>query len=586
MATEWNLQDFYAGSNDPRIMQDVNSYRKVVEEFAKKYKGRISSLTKDEFLAYLQDTSNLGNIPEKISLYIGLAMSVDTQDQELQKLSKRLQKLESDCLEQLTFVDEEHKSLGHERFIELSRLPEFERYRNYLVNQASDLKYILSEKEEWLLIKSDQASAENLYEELTSTFEFPFRGKVLTFDEVRALRESHDREEREDAVRSIASVFDQQERQIVLGNLYALVCKANVFGKDVRGYASVMSPRNESEEVSDDAVNKLIDAVTRSYPQFHRFLAMKKRMLGLDEFRLCDVFAPVGELKSDPVPFEKGWKMFMDVIKDMDPEQHRFAQSMLDEGRISVFPRKGKTTGAYANYGPRSKEFMLLNWADGPGDVTTLSHEMGHCMHGYLSKAQDPLVYHTPLTLAETASIFNETLMFESLLAKADPSQRNTMIVSRLDDIFATIFRQICFIRFERRCHESFDNNEPMTYSDFNDAWMEEMELSYGPDVVIDPKLMRSLWSSISHIFHTPFYCYTYAFGNIISLNLVQQYKRADDKGEFMQKYHRFLSAGGSNRPEDLLMKVFGIKMDEQFYETAFQSIADLMDMIEETVEA
>lgn len=584
MNTEWKLDDFfYEGVNDRAIMDDVDSYVRSVDDFTVKYQNRISNLSHDAFLEYLGDWSNLGMVIEKISMYLGLAMSLNTQDQGLQKLAKKLQKIGAECSEKLVFIQEANKMMGYDRLISLSQKKEFERYKNFLVNEANSLKYLLDETEESLLIKSDQASEENIYEELTSVFEFPFKGEMLTQDEVRSKRESPNRNERAEAVRSMGSVFGSQERQIVFGNLYALVCKANVFDKEIRGYDSVLSSRNESEQISDQAVDTLIGSVTKKYPYFHTFLEKKRRVLGLETMEFHDVLAPIDDLDQEKLTFEKGWSMFMDVIKKADPLQHEFMNSMLNEGRISVYPRNGKSTGAFANYGAFTKEFMMLNWADSPNDVTTLAHEAGHCIHGHLSKVQDPLVYHTPLTLAETASIFNETLMFEELIKNVDPERKSAMIMARLDDIFSTIFRQIAYIRFERRCHEAFERNEPMTYEDFNAAWLEEFALLFGPNVKLNENEVSPLWSSVPHISQTPFYCYTYAFGNIISLNLVQQYKQAEDKVDFMKKYHSFLAAGGSERPEDLLMSIFGLKIDEQFYETALRNIVELMEMVDET---
>lgn len=583
MKTQWDLKGFfYDGSDDPRIMEDVNAYVNDVSAFVKKYEGNIAGLSKDDFLSYLGDISALGKGTEKLYMYISLSMSLNTQDQNLQKLYQKLMKINSDCEERMVFIQEEYKSIGYDGFMEMAGMNEFLKYKNYLVGQATSLKYLLSEEEETLLIKVGQAEEENLYEEFTTTFEFPFQGKILTQDEVREKRRSPIRSERGEAINSLASVFNNKERQVVLGNLYALVCKDNVFNMEVRGYDTVMSSRNESEELSNEVVDTLIDSVTAMYPHYHEFLEMKRRMLGLDAIKYHDVLASVGSVEGEKIPFEKGMNMFLDVLSEVDPKQREFVLSMANEGRISVYPHKEKTTGAYASYQSNQKEFMLLNWTDSMQDVTTLAHEAGHCMHGYLSKKQDALVYHTPLTLAETASIFNETLMFEAMLKEADEEQRDILVMTRLDDIFSTIFRQIAYIRFERKCHESFVNNEPMTYSDFNAAWTQEMRELLGPKVELDVKMVGSGWSSIPHIFHTPFYCYTYAIGNIISLNLVQQYKNSQDKDEFMKKYHEFLSAGGSERPEDLLMRIFGTKMDDEFYSIAQQHILSLMNMVKE----
>jgi oligoendopeptidase F len=207
---------------------------------------------------------------------------------------------------------------------------------------------------------------------------------------------------------------------------------------------------------------------------------------------------------------------------------------------------------------------------------------MGHAFHGSLSKKQKNLVYNTPLTLAETASIFNETLMFETLLEMTDnKSDRNKLICNRLDDIFSTIFRQVMYVKFERRCHESFQRNEPLTFDDYNKMWIEESKELLGPDVNADENLIKHGWSAISHIFQSPFYCYTYAFGNIISLNLYQTYKNTSDKKEFLVKYHEFLAAGGSDTPENLLSNIFDMKFDDKFYSVAFSNIDELINKLD-----
>jgi oligoendopeptidase F len=580
MNTEWDLPTyFYKSHKDQELERDVETFKQNVETLCQ-YKGRVRTLDENGFLEFLDYLSIFNASSERVEFYLALLSSLDTQDQDVQKTIQRLMKINVQLAEKLTFIDEEYKAMGYARIMELSRDPRFEEYRNYLVGQADVLKYLLSEREEQLLIKSDSASGENIYEELTSAFEFDLYGEKITDEEVRSKRESVDRQERLDACRSLAAVYGRKENQIVLGNLYVLVCKGNIFSKEVRGYKTVMEARNISEEVSNEVVDTLIKTVSDAYPLFHEFLRKKAEIMGLTDFAFHDVLAPIGQTSRE-FSFEEGWKLFLDTIKHVDPKLHGYSETMLEQARISVFPKKGKTSGAYANYAPHTPEFMLLNWTNTISDVSTLAHEMGHCFHGWLSKQQNPLVYETPLTLAETASIFCETIMFDRLIrSDMTEQEKQAAIIQRLDDIFGTIFRQIMYIRFERRCHESFDRNEPLTYDDFNRIWLEEVKALYGPDVHVDPELAQYGWSTIPHIFHTPFYCYTYAFGNIISLNLVQQYQQASNKDEFLQKYHSFLGAGGSERPEDLLGRVFNMKMDESFYSTALDSIRGLMLML------
>jgi len=580
---EWDLEKyFYSGINDENIKKDIELYKTKGDAFIEKYKQKqISTLTEEEFLEFLEECDLLEIDIEKVSLYLFFLSSLNTQDQTLQKEITKLEKFCSDYEEQFLFIDEEYKKIGYEKLIQLSKLEMFKPFKNDLVTSANDLRYLLSESEEKIYIKLSTASSMNLHEELTSSFEFDFRfkGKILTEDEVRSLRESPDREVRLDAFKCLANVYLNKQNQVVLGNLYALVCKENVADLELRKYKTVLSSRNISEELSDETVELLIKNVSDNYNIYHSYLDKKAKILGLDKMQLWDVFAPYPSNAEDKVfSFEEGWKLYKDTIGKVDSVLDKFSDEMIEGARISVYPKPGKTSGAYAQYAKDYPEFVLLNWTDTINDVTTLAHEMGHVFHGHLSKIQKSSVYGTPLTLAETASIFNETLMFETLVDLIeDESEKKRLICERLNDIFSTIFRQITFVSFEKKCHESFQNNEPLTFDDFNEMWTNEMKKLYGDNISIDEDLIKYGWSAVPHIFNTPFYCYTYAFGNIISLNLYQKYKTSENKEEFIGKYHQLLSSGGSDSPENLLNDIFGIKFDEEFYNLAFDNIKELI---------
>lgn len=581
---EWELDKyFYSGLNDENIKKDIELYKKKADEFIEKYKQkRIWSLNEFDFLLFLEEIDVLSVDIEKVSLYFFYISSLDTQNQEIQKENTRFEKICSDYEEKFLFLDEDLKRIGYDKLIKLSELEIMKPFKNDLIVSANDLKYLLSEPQEKVCIKLSTAYSMNLYEELTTSFEFKFRGKVLTEDEVRTLRENQDREIRKDAFKCISDVYLNKQNQIIFGNLYSLVCKENIAEMELRGYNTVISSRNISEELSDETVDFLLKKITDNYNIFHSFLEKKKNILGLEKMEVCDIFAPYPSTEEEnKFSFEEGWKLYKETLGKVDPILDAFSDEMIEGGRLSVYPKPGKSTGAYAQYTKHFPEFVLLNWADTPSDVTTLAHEMGHVFHGHLSKIQKEAVYDTPLTLAETASIFNETLMFETLIETIDSEeQKKKLIFSRLDDIFITIFRQIAYVSFEKKCHESFRNNEPLTFDDYNEMWAEEMEALYGPSVSQNKDMMKHVWASISHIFHTPFYCYTYAFGNIISLNLYQKYKVSENKEEFIKKYHQLLAAGGSDSPENLLYDIFGIKFDEEFYKLAFDNIKELINRL------
>lgn len=584
LATEWNLEHyFYSSINDEKLKNDIELYKTEVESFIGKYKGNVSNLTEEDFLEFLEELDTLDLHIEKVSIYLNLLSSLDTQNQDVQKEIAKLNKLLSEYNEKFLFIDEEYKEIGWRRFEYMAGLGILFPFKNYLRTTGINLQYLLTEPEEKVAIKLGTAYSNNLYEELTSSFEFNFRGDIISEDEVRTFREDQDREKRLDAFKSLSSVYKNKQNQIVLGNLYSIICKDNVADVELRKYQTVMSQRNMSEELSDNTVNTLLENVSDNYKIYHKFLSKKAQILKLDKLETYDIFAPFPDLEDmEGMSFEAGWELYKNTIEKIDPKLAAFSDDMLLNERISVFPKQGKTSGAYAQYTQRLPEFVLLNWANSAGDVTTLAHELGHAFHGNLSKKQKGLVYHTPLTLAETASIFNETIMFETLLELAETkSEKNKLICNRLDDIFSTIFRQVAYVLFEKRCHESFQKNEPLTFDDYNRMWLEEMSKLLDSGINIEEDFIKYGWSSISHIFQSPFYCYTYAFGNLISLNLYQNYKNSSDKNDFLKKYHEFLSAGGSDTPENLLKNIFDMKFDESFYETAFSNINELIDKLD-----
>jgi len=574
---------FYDGKDDPKIKEDLDRFKDKCENYIKKYEGNIAKLSDEEFLIFLEDSDNLQIEETKISFYFELLISLNNHDESTQKEITKYGKIFSEYFSKLFFVDEEYKKIGYSNLILKSETKLFEPFKNYLISLAKDLKHVLSPEEEKIYIKLDNASSTNMYEELTTSFEFTFNDKIIGESEIFDLRQHKNRTIRKKAYESIARVYGNKNNQIVLGNLYSIVCKQDIVDLEIRKYNSVMTSRNISEEVEDVTVDILIDTVEKNYPLYHKFLKKKKAVIGLEKMFVYDVPASIPKEKNSQhkLAFRDGWKIYKDTIQKVDPELAKFSEEMLLGGRMSMFPKPGKSRGAFAQYSKHTQQFVLLNWTDSVSDIFTMAHELGHAFHGHLSKGQKNLVYDTPLILAETASIFNETLMFETMLKEiVDKDERRRIICDRLNDLFLTIFKQVAYTIFEKRCHECFLKNQPLTYSDYNKMWMEEMVKLYGKDVDVNPEITQHGWSSISHIYDTPFYCYTYAFGNIISLNLYQNYKNSKDKNDFIKKYHKLLSSGGSDTPENLLYKIFKIKFDEKFYQIAFDNIKDLIKKI------
>jgi oligoendopeptidase F len=579
--TEWDLKKHYFDSiEDPRIKEGIDQDLEKIDEFVEKYEGKVAGLSDEDFLEFLKDSDGLSKNLLRAYYYFSYLNTLDTQDQAVIKKMGELSNIWSDISQKTLFISEEYKQIGYDKFIERSEMEMFADRKNELVNDANSLKYILSEGQEKVLIETDKVINifDDIYTELTNSFEFEYKGEKKTKMEMYALRLSQNEEDRLEANRIIYEEYGKH--QIVLGNLYKAVCKSNAAAINMRGYDGVMHTRNISEEMEEDVVNKLLDMVKANYPMFHRHLKNKARVLGKEKLHFADTLAPIPSTVSDDIPFQEGFDFYMKNIKEFDQEFYDYSQDMFVDGRVSVYPNSGKMGGAYASYAKDKESFVMLNHTDDFQSIMTLAHELGHAIHGWYSQIQPRSVYHAPLSLAETASIFNETLIFEEMLEGVSEEDREYYIMRNLDDIFSTMFRQVMYVDFERECHQRTLDGEELSFDDFNDIWLKKSQEYYGPDVEL-PEYVKYGWSVIPHIFHTPFYCYAYSFGNILSFNLYQMYKESDNKEEFKEMYKNILRAGASKRPKDLLAEN-GIDIaGDEFYNRGFRVADNFIKTIE-----
>jgi len=579
--TEWDLKKYYYDSlQDERIEEGTKKDLNDLDLFIDKYKGHIAKLNDEDFLIYMNDSEELFKNLTKIHYFYSYLNTLDTQDQEVIKKTGELSNIWADASQKLLFIDEEYKKIGYSKFRERREMEMFSSYKNALFNSADNLKYILSEGQENNLIEMGKVVSifNNMYTELTNSFEFEIDGKILTDAEVYAMKTSKDESEREKATNAI---FDKYgEHQIVLGNLYKSVCKKNTASINIRKKEGVMSSRNISEEMDNDVVNTLLDSVKDKYSLYHKHLKNKARLMGKDKLEMHDVLAPIESSSKSDFTFQEGYDFYMDKIMKFDQEFYEYSEKIFEDGRVSVFPKKGKEGGAYASYNKDKESFVMLNHVEDFNSIMTLAHELGHAIHGWYSQEQKDSVYHAPLSLAETASIFNETFVFEEMLEGLPEEDVEFYIMKNLDDIFSTMFRQVMYVDFERECHTRTLNGEELSYDDFNAIWLEKTKEYYGEGVNVTDNAKYG-WSVIPHIFHTPFYCYSYSFGNILSFNLYKMYKDAEDKKEFIEMYKSILKSGGSKRPKELLIEK-GIDITSvDFYNKAFEVVESFISQVE-----
>ncbi len=588
-STNWNLSRyFYSGLDDPRLVADIASVTPDTEAFTAKYRDTFAKFTKpEEILEFYQDYTDFSYRLGKPGYYLFYLSSLDTQDLEVTKKMGELDYISTLASEKLLFIAQGWKEIGHDRIMEWSRDPGLARYKNDLVSTADGIKYILSEREEYVLnMKSRPLGlAGSLHDELTGSYEFTMNiageEKKMTEEEVRSYRQHTDRSIREEAYRSLRRVYNSKQNQIALGNIYTSIVKDWSTEIRMRGYGeNVMAQRNLSEEMDDEVVDMLLAEVERAYPIYARYLRAKAKMLGLEsDFSVWDTGAPLGKSDKD-FTFDEAYDLHLSVMKDFDSDFYDYSKRMIEEERIDVFPRAGKRGWAFASYRKWDESFVLLNFTGKLRDVSTISHELWHAIHGHLSQIQEAPVYDSPLSMAETASIFAEMLLGEKVKSLVSAEEYKDYLNERLSDIFATIFRQVQYVIFERQIHTQIHSGNELTYKELNSLWRQEQEKLYGGVVAFDvPGADESGWSMIPHIFHTPFYCYAYAFGNLLTFALY--HKVHVEKSLSVEDYKDILRAWGSERPRDLLGR-YGIDIaSPDFYRAGLVEVEHMVEEFE-----
>ena len=617
--TTWNLKRyFYSDLDDPKFLADIAQIMPRTTAFAQKYRDTFAKFTTpDQILEFYHDYTTLSHEMATPSYYMFYRSSLDTQDLEVTKKMGEVDYIYTNASNLLLFVAQGWKEIGYDRIMEWSRDPKLARFKNDLVSTADGIKYILGEKEEYVLnLKSRPLSlANSLHDELTGSYEFIMNiggeEKKMTEEEVRSYRQHTDRNIRRESYRSLRQVYNSKQNQIALGNIYTSIVKDWTSEIEMRGYGkNVMAQRNLSEEMDDEVVDMLLSEVEHAYPLYSRFLRAKAKMLWLDisdqeagisknsektdsvlttpnsqlptAFSVWDTWAPLGSVDKD-FTFEEAFDLHLSVMKDFDADFYDYSKRMIEEERIDAFPRAGKRGWAFASYRKGDESFVLLNFTGKLRDVSTISHELGHAIHGHLSQVQEAPVYDSPLSMAETASIFSEMLLGEKVKSLVSQEEYREYLNERLGDIFATIFRQVNYVTFERQVHEQIHSGAELTYKELNALWRSEQEKLYAGAVQFDvPAEDESGWSMIPHIYHTPFYCYAYAFGNLLTFALYN--KVHTEKTLSVEDYKDILRAGGSERPRDLLGR-YGIDIaSPEFYRAGLAEVERMVEEFEKLI--
>ncbi|MFD1912389.1 M3 family oligoendopeptidase [Halodurantibacterium flavum] len=579
---EWDLTDLYPAPDAPEVARDMEWLEKACADFAADYEGKLATLDADGMLDCVKRYEEIDIIAGRLMSYAGLRYYQNTMDSERAKFMADAQDRITTFTTPLVFFSLEFNRLedAHlERLLEanddLARYrPVFERMRAMRPHQLSD------ELERFLHDQSTVGAAawNRLFDETMAGLTFQVVGETRNLEETLNLLTDPDRSRREDAAKALAEVFQKNVR--LFARVHNTLAKEKEISDRWRKMPTPQTGRHLSNHVEPEVVEALRNAVVAAYPKLsHRYYALKAKWMGLDKLEVWDRNAPLPIETPRTVGWDEARKLVSDAYEGFDPRMAELAEPFFTKGWIDAGVKPGKAPGAFAHPTVTTVHpYVMLNYMGKPRDVMTLAHELGHGVHQVLAAGQGELLSSTPLTLAETASVFGEMLTFKTLLSRAKTEgERKTLLAGKVEDMINTVVRQIAFYDFECKLHAARREGE-LTPDDINALWMSVQAESLG-DAFNFMDGYETFWTYVPHFVHSPFYVYAYAFGD----GLVNALYAAYEEGlpDFQEKYYEMLKAGGSKHHKELLAP-FGLDAsDPKFWDKGLSMIAGMIDELE-----
>lgn len=579
---EWNLSDLYKGTTDPAINKDLIKAEELARRFSTRYKGKLTKLNGNELGVAIKSFEFLSEALSRITSFSQLKFSANMEDVEISKFRQNINERVTLITTLMLFFELEINKIDSDNLSEMLRLPEVGYYKSW-VDAVRVLKpYQLSEDLEKIIHEKSVVGCTawvRLFDETLAGIQFVVNYKKLSSGEVLTRMSDKNPSIRRDAAKAFGKGLKENIR------LFSLITNTLAKDKEIddrwRGLPHPVSSRNLQNQVEDEVVSALRDAVRKSYPTLsHRYYKLKAQWLGLDTLEYWDRNAPLPEADQKYVSWDEAKNIVLSAYQEFDSRLGQVATEFFDNPWIDAKPRQGKEPGAFSHPTvPSVHPYILMNYHGKFRDVMTLAHELGHGIHQVLAADQGYLLADTPLTLAETASVFGEMLTFQSLLrATKGEISRKVLLASKVEDMLNTVVRQISFYEFEEMVHEERRLGE-IDPERLGDIWMSVQKESLGPAFQFDNEY-RYFWAYIPHFFHTPFYVYSYAFGDCLVNSLYDLFSNGHPK--FQQKYIQMLQAGGSLRYNELLAPFELDASDPSFWKRGLDVISGLVDQLEE----
>ncbi len=560
---EWDLTHLYASMDAPAFAADMARAADEAKAFAQAYKGKLAGMlaapdAPAALHACIARYEALDDLIGKIMSYAGLVYSGDTTDPKRAKFYGDAQERVTAISTELLFFALELNRLDDAALDKAAAQVPLAHYAPWLDDLRKDKPHQLEDRIEQLFHEKSvtgHAAWNRLFDETIASLRFRIGGKELTIEPTLNQLQDEKPEKRKEAAEALGNVFRDNLRVFTL--ITNTLAKDKEISDRWRSFSDVADARHLSNRVEREVVDALVSAVRDAFPRLsHRYYRLKARWFGMERLNYWDRNAPLPKVKQRTIGWDEARGMVLDAYHDFSPQMADIARRFFDEGWIDAPVRPGKAPGAFAHPTvPSAHPYVLLNYQGKPRDVMTLAHELGHGVHQVLAAPNGALMAPTPLTLAETASVFGEMLTFRRLLANTtDKVQRKAMLAAKVEDMINTVVRQIAFYSFERKVHLERKNGE-LTAEKICELWMSVQEESLGPAIKLGPGY-ETFWVYIPHFIHSPFYVYAYAFGDCLVNSLYGVYEKAADG--FQERYFALLSAGGA-KPYNDLLKPFGL---------------------------
>ncbi len=577
----WDLAALYESPQDPLIHDDIDLCEQEAALVREQFSGCLAELKPAVFARTIRRLERIAMTLGRLSTYAYLRFSVNVKDAETGSFLQHIREIGSRISRETVFFELEWAKMDEASAQAFLEAPETADYHHYLLTLRRHADHLLSQVEETLLIEFSpvgRSSWTGLFEKVMAHQRYGRKGQSQ--EEVLAALYSPDREVRQQAARDLTRGLKAEEH--ILAHIFNTLLAEKMIDDRLRSYPSWISSRNLTNELDDETVDTLVNCCTARYDIVQRYYILKKELLGLDELRDYDRYAPIDNLPADSIPWAECRETVLAGFADFSPKMAEIASLFFSRNWIHAPIIDGKQSGAFAHPAvPDAHPYVLLNYTGNLRDVSTVAHELGHGIHQYLARKQGYFNSDTPLVLAETASVFAELLIFHRQLDMiGDAQQRRAFLCQKLESIFATVFRQISMNRFEDLIHTERRDRGELSAERFAELWLQSQTAMFGDSVSLTDDY-GCWWSYIPHFLHSPGYVYSYAFGELLVLSL---YKLYQNQGEdFVPNYLELLARGGSRSPGDLL-RPFDIDLnDGSFWDGGIAVIDAMLTEVEVT---